>query len=405
MKTQRLTLIALAASFIIHPSFLLAQGSLTPPAAPGLTFKTLHQVEPRTPVSSATNITQSGSYYLTTNISVATGDAITISASGVTLDLNGFAISSTAPSATGTGILISGNRRNLTIKDGFIESGVTRSNGVFSGSGFANGISIASGQPVNVLVSRVSVAGVLVEGIDLGTGESTFVESCHARIVGGNGITAGMVRDCVVRECGTDGVIGISVENCSALVTGSGTGIKATSALNCHGTSFSGGKGVDAYSANNCRGIAFTNGVGISAFIATGCTGSSDSGNGIFASNAENCHAESSGATALFVLYTAHNCYGSGGGGGISAGVALNCYGISVGGTGVNAFTAQNCYGASSSYIGVDGDVVNNCYGRSGTSTGLRYTLIGAMCYGQRLNPPAANYVLGGGLAGPVNLP
>ena len=109
---------------------------------------------------------------------------------------------------------------------------VTRSGAVFSGSGFANGIYFASGSPTNVLVSRVCVGGVLVEGIDLGTGESTFVQACHVRIAGGNGIIAGAVRDCVVRECGTDGVVAISVENCSTLVTGAGTAIKATNAYN-----------------------------------------------------------------------------------------------------------------------------------------------------------------------------
>src|SRR4030095_15547433 len=107
----------------------------------GPTMKTLTQVEPRTPIPSAPfTINSSRSYDLTNNMSVSSGDAITIAANSVTLDLNGFTISSTAPGATGTGILISGNPRNITISNGFIEGAVIRSGGTFSGNGFANGI-------------------------------------------------------------------------------------------------------------------------------------------------------------------------------------------------------------------------------------------------------------------------
>ena len=373
--------------FALHSA--LSQGSLTPPGAPTPTMKTLTQIEPRTAIASAVTISVPGSYYLTNNIAVAGGDAITIAASGVTLDLNGFTVSSTAPGATGTGILISGNRRNITISNGFIEGSVLRSGAVFSGNGFGNGIYIAAGQPVNVLVSRVSVSGILGEGIDLGTGESTFVDSCTVRIAGGNGIVAGVVRDCVVRECGLDGVTGISVDNCSALVTGSGTAIKATNALNCHGTSFSGGKGIDAFSASNCRGIAFgTGSTGINAVIATACTATGD-GIGIFATTVQDC----SGT-------------GGGNGTGIRAVTAHNCRGISEGnGFGIDAANAQNCDGTSNSGTGLFASVAFNCYGLSTTGSGLSFITIGAMCGGRRLSPLANNYVLGGGLAGPVSLP
>src|SRR3979411_1673607 len=83
-------------------STCFAQGSLTPPGAPTPTMKSLDQIEARAPISSAPfTIGSSGSYYLTTNLSVASGNAITINANGITLDLNGFTISSTAGSATG----------------------------------------------------------------------------------------------------------------------------------------------------------------------------------------------------------------------------------------------------------------------------------------------------------------
>lgn len=63
------------------------QGSLIPPAPPSPTMRTLAQLEVRTPISSAPfTITEAGSYYLTTNLTISAGNAITIAASGVTLD-------------------------------------------------------------------------------------------------------------------------------------------------------------------------------------------------------------------------------------------------------------------------------------------------------------------------------
>src|ERR1051325_5982475 len=95
----------------VFPSFLcalcesvvLAQGNLAPPGAPAPTMKSLAQIEPRTPISSLPfSITQPGSYYLSGNLTGTTG--ITIAASGVTLDLNGFELVGGA----GSGILVTG---------------------------------------------------------------------------------------------------------------------------------------------------------------------------------------------------------------------------------------------------------------------------------------------------------
>jgi hypothetical protein len=81
-------------------------GPLDPPGPPA---STLSQVEPRIPVqslppggSSLYAITQPGSYYLTSNITGVSGKAgVDISASNVTLDLNGYSLIGTTGTAQG----------------------------------------------------------------------------------------------------------------------------------------------------------------------------------------------------------------------------------------------------------------------------------------------------------------
>jgi hypothetical protein len=139
-------------------STVFAQGSLTPPGAPAPTMKTLDQIEPRMPISSAPfTINVPGSYYLTTNLTVSSGNGITIVASDVTLDLSGFTISSTDPANSGRGIMSSGARINLAIYNGHISGGVTNKTGTYGGNGFSD--CIYTGSSRNVRVSGVSVSG------------------------------------------------------------------------------------------------------------------------------------------------------------------------------------------------------------------------------------------------------
>jgi hypothetical protein len=247
------------------------------------------------------------------SLNVTSGNAITINTNDVTLDLNGFTISSTTASATGYGILINGGLTDITIVNGHIRGGVTNDgNGVYSGSGFAYGISYfcnpySGNPPVNVLVSHVSVSGCLNYGIFVGHGDSTVADTCIVRTVGNYGISASTVKESSAIDCGSDAIDGDQVSDCRGQASGSGYGILAVTAHNCYGSS--GG------------------GVGVSAFTALNCYGSSGSGNGISAIALQNCYGSSDSGDGVYTAY-----------------VAIGCYGSSSSGAGLHAYIANSCF-------------------------------------------------------------
>ena len=134
MNTTRASLILCLSLALASLSILHAQtgGDPTSPPSgtPARTMKSLDQIEARTPLvefaagAPSTGIqhttSQPGSYYLTANLTVPSGDAITINSSGVTLDLNGFTLSSTDASRADRQ---SGS--NVRITNGHIASGTS----------------------------------------------------------------------------------------------------------------------------------------------------------------------------------------------------------------------------------------------------------------------------------------
>jgi hypothetical protein len=84
-------------------------------------MKTLAQVEPRTPISSAPLvITNPDAYYLPTNLVGTSGtNGIVIPSGSVTLDLNGNALLGVLGSLEG--ILFSGNETNITMRNGTVQ--------------------------------------------------------------------------------------------------------------------------------------------------------------------------------------------------------------------------------------------------------------------------------------------
>jgi len=192
-------------SFGFGGSTVFAQGSLTPPGAPGPLFKTLSQVEPRTPISAPTVISNSGSYYMTTNIVVTNGNttAINITANDVTVDLNGFSLVCTATNGSGDGVNI-GGVNNVWIRNGSIVSfanGVrllTQARGIriedmYLARSRENGISgffLASPS-----TGMVHIARCIVE--DMGLPAPTTVTFPTGIILQG---IPGVIEDCTIRD-------------------------------------------------------------------------------------------------------------------------------------------------------------------------------------------------------------
>jgi hypothetical protein len=336
----------LATSIFAFHFWAAAQGSLTPPGAPAATMKSLDQVEARTAITntaSLVTISQPGSYYLTHNLNVTAGDAIDINTNQVTLDLNGFTISSTSGAASGTAIYLAKPSGNIgvTILNGIIKSSTTNNNGVFNASGFMNGISHnLSGTPYNVRISGISVYGVASNAILAEANNASIVDSCTVYVAGNFGIAADRVSHCSALGCGTLGIFGTAISDCKAEEFKSdGWAIQAGMVNNSDGTCYgTNAEGIYARSANGCSGTSYGNG-----------------GIGLLLSAANNCTGYSYGTAGT----------------GISAGVANNCYaydGGTPGGTALDAQSAVNCYANSSSGTGIHANIANSCIIGSGTT-------------------------------------
>jgi hypothetical protein len=308
-------------------------------------MKTLTQIEPRRPISSAPfTINTPGSYYLTQSITVGGGNAITISSDDVALDLNGFTISSTANPAAGSGVLLNGTRTNIAIRNGRIKGQVTFDGSAYSGAGFLRGISGNATPLKNIAAVDLAVSGCQDEGIDLGSSYSSTVVRCVVHTVGGIGIIAGAVHLCSAQECGGSGILAKTASDSIGVSAAAGNGVEAHTVSNCSGESLS-GAGIQAVNASNCRGVSLGGGIGLSATMASNCRGQSDSGLGLFATAASNCSGLSTSGTGLSAT-TASNCVGSSTTGplGISSnGTVSYCWGARAGGTAISANIAIGC--------------------------------------------------------------
>ncbi len=170
-----------------------------------------------------------GSYYLTGNVTVSSGNAVAITVDNVTLDLNGFTVGSTSNPASGNAVDIGGGRTNLAISNGNIRSGSTVSGTTFTaGPGFVGGINWNSGAPSNVRVNGVTVVGVRDYPLDVGSDGSSVVQACTVRVCTNYGISAGSVSDSSALQCGTFSIQAQTIANCvGSLTSGSGNGMSS----------------------------------------------------------------------------------------------------------------------------------------------------------------------------------
>lgn len=321
MKTHLPLLLALLAL----PLIARGQGSLTPSAAPAPTMKTLAQVEARIALgrvggsTEAIAISQPGSYYLLGNLTVASGDAITIAASDVTLDLCGFTIATTANPRGGTAVLVASGLTNTTIRNGFIRSECSAEYNSYTGHwdmlpnvGFAEGVAGAG-----------------------------LAEELHVSGIGGTCINASVVRHCTACSC-RQGIVAREATDSSAS-NSCQTAITAESVLRCRGSCEGGGYGI--YATGRVVGS-----YGESRSDASGTTTA-----GIYAHTVGDSTGRSQGSTTGSCGIRTYgtddhgateNCIGLGADG-IITGAATNCRGIATSGIGLSAETAINSYGAT----------------------------------------------------------
>ena len=296
-----------------------------PTGAPTQVYKTLDQIEPRTPLvdgapgvtvaaSGTITIDQSGSYYLAGNHEVTSGDGVRVTADGVTLDLRGFTIRTSSGASGSDGVRIQGN--NITVFNGNIEGKVKydENSGDYTGNGFINGVNAVEAPGViysNIRVRDLSVRGCLEAGIGLVGAESTLVESCVVRNVGKTGIEAEIVHLCSVHLCGEEGVNARLVSQTRAqafggspldgairgqIVTNSegvsinGTGVVGQVVENSSGETTVGSRGISSTIVRGGRGKNFGDGLGIGGVVASGSYGTSTNGTGIWVNTVANSH-------------------------------------------------------------------------------------------------------------------
>jgi parallel beta-helix repeat protein len=259
MSTRQFLLIA--TSSLAIDLCVFGQGSLTPPAAPAPTMKTLDQIEARIPISPPVSpatypitISQSGSYYVTGNLSAATADTnvLFINAANVTVDLNGYTLTSGAEGFSCIGTT-DGSPHNIVVKNGNLESG---------------GINLA--EVSKCRFDRLSTHG---PGALVSAGDNAIVSHCVVDFTGSTGLNVlntgngSIILDCVVKGGA------ISTGNACSVTDSTvtdGYGISSGSLSNC--------------TISNCRLSNVNAGIYLGDHaVVTGCTvsGSATATNGI----------------------------------------------------------------------------------------------------------------------------
>jgi hypothetical protein len=335
----------------------LAQGNLTPPGPPGPTFKTLQEVEPRTPISSIPyTITAAGSYYVTTNLVPAeiNQNGILVAANDVTIDLAGFALVGGGGSS-GEGISASGARANIVIRNGTVRD--------WPGSG----VNFYDSDSSAVSLQNIYSVSNLFTGI--GLRDNSQATDC---VADGNGSYGILARDdCLIERCralsnGGQGIVagdGYTIVNCTAvtnastgILAGSGGTIRGCTARANKGTGFVVGDGsavaqcASTSNSNGGNGFSLGNGIAIKD-----CTARGNAGKGISAGDGYsivNCIAFTNGSYGIYAELggTIQGCVARAntGTGGTGAGIRVGGYA-----------TVANCTVSGNAGDGIQ--FINNC--------------------------------------------
>lgn len=282
MKTTRSIIFFSLTIALLTTINALGQGSLTPSSAPSPSMKTLDQIESRTPISSLPyTISESGSYYVTTNLyGVAGENGITVEANNVNIDLNGFTLDGTGTS-TSNGVYCDEYGRYIRIFNGTLVNwggaGIkaTRNSQIENIRSQNNNIGIATSH--NCLITDCIVIGNELEGIYSGFQNS--ITRCTARHNLGSGIRGGQgstINNCTSRDNGSIGIYGYNhtaITDCVAR-DNNGYGIysgKGGTIANC----------VSALNANGIYGGTTESVGGNSGTLITGCSALDNDENGI----------------------------------------------------------------------------------------------------------------------------
>jgi hypothetical protein len=263
------------AALVASTTFAAAQGSLTPPpGAPAPVMKSLDQIEARTPlvagqpgvtvdgVTGAITITARGSYYLTGNLTTTgTASCIDVGSHSATIDLNGFTISRTTGTESGSaGVFVIGVAgQKVMIRNGHIIGGGTT-------AGFARAILSNSSTDGGVDVENVHCFNVR-DGIILGVQSINTVRNSSVELSGGEGIRADVVTSCVVRNTVSHGIYGNTISGCTVRQSNStfGNGI------------VDGATGFSFGTVSNCW-VSVADGIGIRVRTVIGCYAQTDTG-------------------------------------------------------------------------------------------------------------------------------
>lgn len=374
------------------PWSVFAQGSLTPPAAPAPTMKSLDQIASTGIAINATNtpgnstfeavISQPGNYYLAGKFGVNKSRGIDVMVANVTIDLNGFEIFRASGSG---GIAVEIDANEVTIRHGSI-------------NGFDDGI---GGNPSIIAGNFVDLSLVNCNVIGISAGTSATVASC--RIYHGTNLTAAIetasgssITDCVVDGCGGTEVIllggGSRMSNCQIFGSNVGAG----------GTLVEAGQGSSVSHTQISGNVA-----GTLVAAAKGCSVSDTQ----FSNNSANSGLNDPDQCVVSNCTVAHNAGSAGSSSGINVGpgsLVVGCSVIETTATGTTSVgvgiavgggsTVADCTAANNSgdgFQGGDAVTFSHCTGTgngtgggggSGVNAGLYTTVVGSTLSSNKVN-------------------